>query len=145
MPHERVLLVDSNDDFLDGLTDWIDGSGQLRVVGRAHTADEALARIERLAPELVVMNVTVAGASGFNLTREIKSRPKAPAVVLMSLHGSEVLRAQALNAGADGWLAQTDVARELLAVLESALSGPPHRPLACPTDRVASPTDRGRP
>lgn len=108
----RVLLVDENDDFLDGLAAWIDGCAGFAVAGVAHSADEAFERIDRLAPDMVLMSMTLPDLSGLEATRRMKSRPAAPLVVLMTFHQIGAGRAEALAAGADGCLAKPEVARE---------------------------------
>ena len=50
----RLLLVDENDDFLDGLSAWLAESPSFQVVDVAHSANEAIDRIGRLAPHLVL-------------------------------------------------------------------------------------------
>jgi NarL family two-component system response regulator LiaR len=110
----RVLLVDQNDDFLDAVLAWLGGAATVEVVGRSHTGAEAVARVETLAPDVVVMDVALPDMSGLDATRQIKRRAGAPVVILTSFHGSRAARAVAADAGADECLSKADITADLL-------------------------------
>src|SRR5262245_23257366 len=109
-----VLLVDENDDFLDGLASWLVKTPGLEVVGRAHSGREAMARVEASAPHLVILDASLADVSGFEVARRIKSRPAAPVVVLMTFHESRAASRAALEAGADLCVSKTEITGRLL-------------------------------
>jgi DNA-binding NarL/FixJ family response regulator len=109
-----VLLVDENDDFLDGLTAWLLKTPGLEVVGRAHSGREAMVRIEASSPHLVIMDASLTDVSGFEVTRRIKSRPPAPVVVLTTFHESRAASSAALEAGADLCVSKTEITHRLL-------------------------------
>jgi NarL family two-component system response regulator LiaR len=112
-----VLLVDQNDDFLDAVIAWLGAAATVEVVGRSHTGEDALARIEALAPDVVVMDMALPDMSGLEATRRIKRLAGAPAMILTSFHGGRAARAVALDAGADDCISKADVTAELLPVL----------------------------
>jgi DNA-binding NarL/FixJ family response regulator len=117
----RVLLVEGNDDFLDGLTDWLAQNRQLEIVGRAHSGPEAIDLAERLRPDLVLMDVTMPDVSGFDAARKIKSPPDAPVVILMAFHDSHAARIAASAAGADGFVAKSEITERLMPVLRGLI------------------------
>ena len=125
MSQIRVLLVDDSDDFLDVVSDWLTADPGIRIVGTAHTGVEAVARVEDLKPDVVLMDVTMPGMNGFEATRSIKSKPGAPQVVLLAFHDSETARHAAWAAGADDLIAKADVTEGLLALVRDLVSGPP--------------------
>jgi CheY-like chemotaxis protein len=114
----RVLVVDQNDDFLDALTGWLDAQPGLEVVGRAHDGRQAIERVEREVPDVVVLDVMLPDMTGIEATRRIKSRPGAPQVVLMSFHDSRAARAEAAAAGADDCIPKAEVTHALLPAIE---------------------------
>ena len=127
MTLKRVLLVAESDDFLDGLASWLLRTPSLEVVGRAHSGLEAMDRVERLTPDLVLMDVSLTDVSGFEVARRVKTRRDAPYVVLMTFHESTAVDDAAFAAGADGCVSKTDVTGRLLAAIEGLL-GPPDEP-----------------
>jgi len=114
----RTLLVDDNDDFLDGLAAWITHDPQIEIVGRAHSGREAIERAAQLGPDLVLMDVSMAEVNGFEAARRIKSAAGAPAVILMTFHDSHAARLEAWAAGADSFLAKSEITERLSAMIE---------------------------
>jgi DNA-binding NarL/FixJ family response regulator len=83
----RVLLVDDNPRFLDAASTLLQQGG-LEVVGVASTTAGAVARAEELRPDVVLVDIHLAGESGFDVARELHQRmPVAEhRVILMSTH-----------------------------------------------------------
>jgi two-component system, LytTR family, response regulator AlgR len=105
----RTLLVGGNDVFLDGIVEWIANDTRLTVVGRTHSGARALELIDALGADLVLMDVTLPDMNGFEVTRRIAERADAPLVVLLSFHDSHVARLEAWAAGADGFVATSEI------------------------------------
>ena len=123
MARKRVLLVDENDDFLDGIASWLTKQGGLVLLGRAHSGSEAVDRARQLAPDLVLMDITLTDMSGFEAVRLIKSLRPAPKVLLMTFHESQAAVIAAFAAGADGCLSKSAVTEALPKAIDS-LCGP---------------------
>jgi DNA-binding NarL/FixJ family response regulator len=119
----RVLVVDRNDDLLDGLSAWLRREPNVTIVGSARTGPEAVDLVDRLRPDLLIMDISISGMNGFEATRKIKSVPRAPAVVLMTLHDSEAARAEAWAAGADDLIPTAEVTGRLRKLLEDLAAG----------------------
>jgi len=119
-----VLLVDENDDFLDGLASLMAKLPGMEVVGRAHLGNEAVERARSLSSDdLVLMDVSLRDMSGFQAVDLIKARPRAPKVLLMTFHESRAAATAAFASGADGCLSKSSMAERLLQVIER-LAGP---------------------
>lgn len=144
MSRTRTLLVGGNDSFLDGVVNWVAGDGQLEVAGKAHSGSEALERIPALNVELVLMDVTLMDMSGFELARRIKAGADAPLVVLLSFHDSHAARLEAWAAGADGFVAKSEITDCLTPLVGDLLrqrdTGPGAKGSLIPFKRVP-PTD----
>ena len=117
----RLLLVDQNDDFLDGLRSLLEKDPGIVVVGRAHSASEALARVPELRPHLILMDVSLSDMSGFRAVSKLKVLEPSPLVLLMTFHGSRAVGEAAREAGADGCVFKTDVPERLLLTLQELL------------------------
>lgn len=82
-----ILIVDDNRLFLEAARVLLERQG-LRVVGVAASSAEALRRAGELRPEVVLVDITLGGESGFDLARRLagQSRRGAPTVILISTH-----------------------------------------------------------
>ena len=116
-----MLLVDRNDDFLDGLCALLAEAPGVRVVGRAHAGAEAIERAAQLAPDLVLVDMTLTDMSGFQAVPWLKRLRPSPRVLLLTLQDSRAAESAAIAAGADGCLCKADVAHGLLPLVELLL------------------------
>ena len=116
-----MLLVDDNDDFLDGVSAWLTHEPQIKIAGRAHNGTRALEQVERLGPDLVLMDVTMPDMNGFEVARRIKSRDAAPLVVLLAFHDSHTAQLEAWAAGADGFVAKAEITERLMPIVRELI------------------------
>ena len=115
-----VLLVDDSPLFLEQTSAWLSRQEGLEVVGSATSAADGLALAARLRPRVVLMDIDLPDLHGIEATRRLKSRPGAPAVVILTLHCDPDYRVAAAEAGADGLVSKSDLATELLPSLRRA-------------------------
>jgi DNA-binding NarL/FixJ family response regulator len=109
----RTLLVGSNDDFLDGVVDWMAQDTNFQVVGRAHSGTQAMVQLDALRADLVLVDVILPDMSGFEVARRMKAREDAPLVVLLSFYDTQAARLEAWAAGADGFVPQPETTMRL--------------------------------
>jgi DNA-binding NarL/FixJ family response regulator len=121
LERRRVLLVDQNDDFLDGLCALIAKDPLLEVAGRAHSASEAIERAKGLRPDLVLMDVSLPDMSGFQVVPWLKEQHPAPLVLLATFHQSRMAELAAMEVGADACVSKTDLPDQLLLTLQELL------------------------
>jgi len=136
----RTLIVDESETFLLGAALWMEDRPELIVVGSARTGPEAVAAVDRLLPDLVILDAVLPELDGFRVTRLIKTRPQAPLVVIATFLTSSAAREEALAAGADGFLAKDDFAEGLEGLL-GELTGSAD----LPSKQVTSPQKPVRP
>jgi len=123
MPAIRVFLVDDSREFLQFTRALLDELTNLEVVGSATSAEEAFTSIERLRPDLVLMDWAMAGMSGLEATRLLKDRPAAPRVVLVTGSDTPEYRRAAEAAQADGFLAKPDLLQGLAPLVGRLFGG----------------------
>jgi DNA-binding NarL/FixJ family response regulator len=80
----RVLVVDDQESYRDVMRAVIEATPGLLLVGEASCGEDVLARIDDLAPELVIVDVRMPGMGGIALARVLLERTPPPAVVLVS-------------------------------------------------------------
>ena len=122
---QKVLLVDDHAAFLRALRDYIGGFPQLNVVGVAATGEQAVALAELLSPDLVLMDLDMPGIGGIEATRIIKSLPRVPQVVVLTLHEEESFRRAALEAAADFFIVKDRLHEQFPAILEQIVRAAP--------------------
>jgi signal transduction histidine kinase/DNA-binding NarL/FixJ family response regulator len=118
----RILLVDNQPLFLDGLRSLLTARG-LTVIGLAHDGLEAFEQVKALRPDLVIMDVELPKCDGIEATRLIKVEfPETKVVLLTALEDDEQLL-DAVKYGASGYLLKSLDANQIFAMLSGAVRG----------------------
>lgn len=119
----RVLLADDHTLVRSGLRALLEGIAGVQVVAEAADGREALDLVETARPDVVVMDVTMSNLNGIEATAEIKKRHRGVKVLILSVHSSGDFVAQALQAGASGYLPKDSTTMELAFALRAVVSG----------------------
>ncbi|HTP07428.1 MAG TPA: response regulator transcription factor [Anaerolineae bacterium] len=123
MSKVRILLVDDHTIVRLGLKTLIGDQPNMEVIGEAGTAAEAVRAVERLQPDVVLMDIRMPGEGGIEATRQITARYPHSKVVMLTSFADDELVVRAIRAGAVGYvLKQVDNA-ELLRAIEAAARG----------------------
>jgi len=122
-PTVRVLLVDDHRMFVQALEGLLAGEAGIEPVGVAGSVDEALAALRTAAPDVVLMDVDLPGASGIEGTREVRRRRPDTAVVIVTSHDDPDLIIEAIRAGACGYVLKTRAVDELVSIIRQAAGG----------------------
>jgi two-component system response regulator DevR len=119
----RVLLVDDHALVRLGLKTLIDDQADIEVIGEAGTAQEALQAVERLRPQVVLMDIRLPGEGGLEATRQITRRFPEVKVVMLTSFADEELVISAIRAGAVGYLLKQVGNEEVLSGIRAAAQG----------------------
>jgi DNA-binding NarL/FixJ family response regulator len=125
----RVLVVDDHPVFRAGMVTVLEDLDDLDVVGQASDGAEALAEVERLAPDVVLMDLRMPGMGGLEATARIGTAHPATAVIVLTMDEDDDSVFAALRAGARGYLLKEDdgddIRRAILGVARGeAVFGP---------------------
>ena len=119
----RILLVDDHPVVRQGIRQIVLDGLKAVSVGEASDVPAALARIRSDVWDLVVLDLTLPGASGLDLLKEIRrKRPTLPVLVL-SMHPASQFARRVLSAGAAGYLTKDSAATELVDAIEQIRHG----------------------
>jgi DNA-binding NarL/FixJ family response regulator len=118
----RVLVVDDHLLFRTGLRGLLEADG-FHVVGEVGDGEAALAAATGLAPDLVLMDISMPGVNGLEALRLIKTQLPDCKVVMLSAFDDEVTVLEAIRSGADGYLLKSQDGEEFLAGLHSLEHG----------------------
>ncbi len=115
----RVLVADDHEVVRRGLCSLIEGQPGWKVAAEAADGREAVEKTRALKPDLTVMDISMPSMNGLEATRQImKDCPEAKVLVL-TVHESDPLIREVLDAGARGYILKTDATRDLLIALEA--------------------------
>jgi len=118
----RVLLVDDNESFLESLTRLISSFPSVTIIGKTISGESALEMCERLNPDLVIMDIKMPGVSGFEASRLMKNLNYPPRILLISFNDEPEYLFESLSAGADGYMAKSDISTGLFRRISSIFS-----------------------
>lgn len=118
-----MLVVDDHPIFRDGLRASLAEAPDLELCGEASTPAEATNAVERLAPDVVLMDVDLAGESGIEVTHRVTQDHPEVAVLMLTMHGAESTVFAAVCAGAVGYLLKGSGGTELHRAVRAAAAG----------------------
>ena len=123
MKELRILLVDDHEVVRLGLSTLLEDLPATMVVGEAGTGEEALQACQRLAPDLVLLDIRLPDQNGVEVCRQINQRwPQTRVVILTSFVDDELI-ADAILAGAAGYVLKQVGNQELLRAIEAVRQG----------------------
>lgn len=123
MPPIRVLLVDDHAVIRQALRMLLESRPELSVVGDAENGRTALTAVEKLHPDVVLMDVVMPGLNGIEATRQIRRFARGSRVVMLSGFVDEEQLTQALRAGASGYLMKSSDVSELVLAIQTVHRG----------------------
>jgi|SRR5579875_54811 len=119
----RVFLLDDHQVVREGVRRVLETDQDIEVVGEAATAAEALERIDAARPDVAVLDVRLPDGDGIDVCREIRSRhPETACLILTSFAEDEAL-AEAVMAGAAGYVLKQIQGNELVASIRAVANG----------------------
>jgi len=119
----RVLLVDDHEVVRLGLTTLLEDTSGVKVVGEAGSGQEALMACERLAPDLVILDIRLPDQAGVDVCRHIVTRWPNIKVIILTSYANDDLIAEASLAGAAGYVLKQVGNEELLRAIEAVRQG----------------------
>jgi len=118
-----VLLVDDHAVVREGYRRLLQRSGDIVVVGEAANADEAHTRFLDLAPQIVVMDITLPGISGIEAMRRMLEYRPDTRVLIFSMHEDAIYARRALQAGAFGYVTKASAPSVLVEAVHAVAAG----------------------
>jgi two-component system response regulator EvgA len=118
----RTLIVDDNPTFIESITGFLARRPMIALLGCASSGSEALERVRREQPDLVLVDLVMPSMNGLDLTRELRALSFPPRIVVLTLaeHPAYVAHAQA--AGADALLSKYEITTRLMPLISRLFS-----------------------
>jgi len=122
-PETTILLADDHQIVLKGLRSLLEAQAGFAVVGEANDGLKAASMVERLKPDVLVLDLMMPGLSGFDVTRRVVKRVPKTKIVILSMYSSEAHVAEALRSGASAYVLKGASAEELINAIREAAQG----------------------
>ena len=119
----RVLVADDQPLMRAGLRTLLELESDLEVVGEAANGREAIAEVDRLRPDVVLMDVQMPGQNGVEATRTLRTQFRDVRVLILTTFDDERTVFEGLHAGASGYLLKDVSGEELAAAVRTVASG----------------------
>jgi DNA-binding NarL/FixJ family response regulator len=120
----RILVADDHEMVRMGLRGVLE-TGGFEVVAEASDGSEAVAKTLSLAPDIVILDITMPRLNGLAAARRIRALAPRTEVLILSMHHSDQVVREALEAGARGYILKIDAAKHLVSAVEALAA---HRP-----------------
>jgi len=115
----KLLLADDHEVVRRGLRSILETHRECEVVGEAADGRQAVAMVKELNPDIVILDISMPVLNGLEATRQIlRIRPQTK-ILILTVHESDPLIRDVLDAGARGYILKTDAGRDLVSAVES--------------------------
>jgi DNA-binding NarL/FixJ family response regulator len=115
----RILIADDHEVVRRGLRALLETRPDWEISGEAVTGRQAVEETKRLTPDVVIMDISMPEMNGLEATRQIRKAVPQTQILILSVHDSEQLVREVLEAGARGYVLKSDAGRDLIAAVES--------------------------
>lgn len=119
----RILLADDHETVREGLKMILNAQPDMEVVATAGDGREAVSQAEKIAPDVVIMDISMPGCNGLTATQQLLERVPHAKVLTLTRHADNSYLQQLLRAGASGYVLKQSRPAELLHAVRSVASG----------------------
>lgn len=122
----RIVIAEDHTILREGLRALLSFHPEVDVVGEAEDGLEAIRRVEKLTPDLLLMDLSMPRMSGMAALKDIKKRFPETRIIVLTVHKTEEYISAALQAGADGYVLKDATQDELIVAIKAVLEGRPY-------------------
>ena len=115
----RILIADDHQLVRNGLKALLQSHAGWEICGEATTGREAVAKAEELIPDLVILDISMPDLNGADAARRIRKISKNTEILILSMHYSDQLIRETIDAGALGYILKSDSDHDLLLAVEA--------------------------
>ena len=119
----KILLVDDHVIMREGVRALLSSYDEIDIVGEAADGKEAIEKVNELSPDVVVMDIGMAGMDGLEATRRIKKIDKRVRILILTQHENREYLISAIKAGAAGYIPKKAMGADLIAAIHSVFRG----------------------
>src|SRR5271156_4017619 len=125
----RILVADDHDLMRRGIKALLQSHAGWEVCGEAHTGREAVTKAEELKPDIVILDISMPDLNGVDAAKRIRKSSPDTEVLILSVHYSDQLIRDIVEAGVRGYIVKSDSDRDLVIAVETLAN---HKPFFTP-------------
>jgi DNA-binding NarL/FixJ family response regulator len=118
-----VLIVDDHPLFREGVKALIKNEKKFDIVGEADNGSDAIRKVKKLKPRLVLMDLSLPDKNGYEVAREIKGAAPETFIIMLTMHSMIDNVIDAFKAGATGYVVKDAASDHLLKAIEAVMKG----------------------
>lgn len=119
----RIIIADDHSFLREGIKKTIQDEMDMKIVGEAANANEALKIIKELEPDVAIMDISMPGKSGLDVLKDLKLMKMKSKILILSMHPEDRFAIRALKAGALGYLTKESAPDELVKAIRTIITG----------------------
>jgi DNA-binding NarL/FixJ family response regulator len=119
----QVFIVEDHQLFREGLKAMLDKREDIEIIGEAEDGLEAVRRIRKARPELVLLDLSMPKMGGISVMKEVKREFPETRILALTIHESDQYVLEAFESGADGYCIKDASRKELMLAVDSLLEG----------------------
>jgi DNA-binding NarL/FixJ family response regulator len=119
----KVVLVDDHAVVRAGVKAVLGSAKDIQVIGEASNGKDGVAMVERLNPDVVVMDLSMGEMDGISATKELTSKDTNAKILILTMHSEDAYLVKVLEAGATGYLVKSAADRELVDAVRAVAHG----------------------
>jgi DNA-binding NarL/FixJ family response regulator len=123
---KRIVIVDDHPLFRKGLEQLIHSEDGFAVCGEANNAPEAMDVIRKLNPDLAIVDLSLPGANGIELIKNIRAEFSKLPILVLSMHDESLYALRALRAGAEGYVMKHEAMTNVIQAIREVFNGRPY-------------------
>lgn len=120
---KKIFIVDDHPMMREGLAQLIAHESDLVVCGEADDGAQALEQIEKLRPDLALVDITLRSTNGLELIKDLRIRVPALSILVISMHDESLYAERVLRAGGRGYVMKQEGGKKLMEAIRQVLSG----------------------
>lgn len=122
----RVLVVDDHPAIREALADTISDKMDMDLVGQASTSDDAFRMVEKLDPDVAIVDISLEDAHGLDLVQNIRAQHPDVNIIVFSMYDESVYAERAIRAGASGYLMKSESTQNVMEAVRNVNRGEVH-------------------
>ena len=115
----KILLADDHKILREGIRSLIETQQEMKLIGEAESAQEAVQLAIKLKPDVVIMDISMPDLNGIDATRKIKAQTPDVKVLALSMHADKRFVSGMLKAGASGYLLKESAFEEMVRAIQT--------------------------
>lgn len=119
----KIFLADDHKIMREGLRAMLEKKTDMRIVGEAGDGRTAVQMVQKMKPDIVIMDISMPEMNGIEATRRIIKNSPGVKVIALSMHADKKLISETINSGASGYVLKDSAFAELVDAIHAVIKG----------------------